>query len=146
MIDHKHDTSYPNQTTMSREIKFRVWIKEWAEDRGEMFNYCFPVGDWDTWMISFDDGKTYDGNFIVGEDIEIMQYTGLKDKNGVEIYEGDILGDTVRQVVEWEEPNSCTCCDQCTGWNVDIHSLTNLEVIGNIYENPELLPQPDDHE
>jgi uncharacterized phage protein (TIGR01671 family) len=74
----------------------------------------------------------------------LMQYTGLTDKNGVEIYEGDIVrhwsygyndggmgNKQVLSVVEWDEFGACfeNCIDRRNG----------VEVVGNIYENPELL-------
>lgn len=100
-----------------REIKFRAW------DLLENKMYYFD----------FDDLLT--GNAPVNStclDYELMQYTGLKDKNGKEIYEGDIikadgvLYDTVAFVLK----------DMMQGnWK----NLENKEVIGNIYENPELV-------
>lgn len=80
------------------------------------------------------------------EHIKIMQYTGLKDKNGVEIYEGDIvefIGHKNR-VIEWTPEKN-----HYSGWYAtgDIRPLplysgqepNTIEVIGNIYENPELI-------
>ena len=63
--------------------------------------------------------------------IPIMQFTGLKDKNGKEIYEGDIMKnyDYHFFVVEWNKKNARW--DNCFG----------REVIGNIYENPELIKE-----
>ena len=102
----------------------------------------------------FDDSINYRfDHFCTGadEDVEFMQSTGLTDKNGVEIYEGDIGRVT-------DEDESTDFCDGGIGtingldelfmWYIDgdvenglfdINSSYYIEVIGNIYENPELL-------
>jgi hypothetical protein len=72
-----------------------------------------------------------------GEQIVLMQYTGLKDKNGVEIYEGDILKAPYFQTAAVEYMESGFWCKQ--GKHNMLPNLTDAEVIGNIYENPELL-------
>lgn len=77
-----------------------------------------------------------------------MQYTGLKDKNGKDIYDGDILKDDhFIRVVKWG--HSCgSCCNVTVGFNaegdghtdyIDLNHCENIEIIGNIYENPDLL-------
>lgn len=75
----------------------------------------------------------------------VMQYTGLKDKNGVEIYEGDILD---FDEIEWRgkfEPEAVPSIDKLIGnWSMHGSSADISEwraVIGNIYQNPELLIQ-----
>jgi uncharacterized phage protein (TIGR01671 family) len=87
---------------------------------------------------------------LSSEDHEIMQYTGLKDKNGKEIYEGDVVSahgtlgvvTWVNELALWDldviingEHGSMTVYSQqnANGYNIQ------REVIGNIYENPELL-------
>jgi len=93
---------------MQREIKFRGWF----EDIGMQ-----PITDIET-------------------SCTLMQYTGLKDKNGLEIYEGDVLSyaDGVRRfVVEWQGNYP----DFNYGWNFGNRS--DFEVIGNVYEHPHLL-------
>ena len=83
---------------------------------------------------------------------EILQYTGLKDRNGVEIYEGDVIRadeDIINFHTQLIPENSyevrfwdgCWCLFSTDGMNIDLLNVgeAHSEVIGNIYENPELL-------
>lgn len=102
---------------MKREIKFRAW------DDGAMF--VQPIA-----------GNYAMSRFVgfLGDGAILMQYTGLKDKNGVEIYEGDILKGGIYKVyvVEWDYGN--------TTFGLNEYSVRKaFEVIGNIYENKDLL-------
>jgi uncharacterized phage protein (TIGR01671 family) len=126
---------------MDREFKFRAWDKE--------NKIMMPVCCWEMCAVgyistgSYNDrnGKEKTGGVI--QEYEIMQYTGLKDKNGKEIYEGDIVKidwqderySIVIGVVEWIKKESRIYfgagCTSEVSWS--------HETIGNIYENPELL-------
>ena len=118
-----------------REIKFRVWNKRLKE--------LLKVD-----KIKFDKKdkikSVHTGIGISGEvdEIELLQFTGLKDKNGKEIYEGDIIKHnelTGYCVIEWKK--LCWCLKHI-GWNsvgLRQYNSSEMKVIGNIHENPELL-------
>lgn len=124
---------------MSRKIKFRAWVNDHWTD---FIPVAKTLGIYNESVIDID-GYTYekDNPFIV------EQYTGLKDKNGKEIYEGDIVEEAQgrRNVVTFdtEDIGSCGCCVPefwGSGFRVSISSSPDrCEVIGNIHENPELL-------
>lgn len=86
--------------------------------------------------------------FVQGTDVtypieqcQLMQYTGLNDCNGVEIYEGDIICDNENHAVDSVSKSK----DDTWTWDGEVVADFNedsLEVIGNIHENPELLEPP----
>ena len=129
-----------------REIKFRAWERCEKE-----------MSEWTDLITAIDLGYLLDDP----EDFEIMQYTGLKDNSGVEIYEGDIVRyktelkspfdgrtklkvDSIHTVVFLEGAFMTQHINGNSGFHelrykADSSDGSNLEIIGNIYENPELL-------
>ena len=136
---------------MQRTIKFRAWIKEnYYDDKPYMLhqvNAVEPNGDIQINSVLHETKGLYDCHSA--NEIELMQYTGLKDKNGVEIYEGDIIGldGFWSYYIDFHDGAFRKIpCNQAQKlnwpWNplekvtIEVHGW---EVVGNIYENPELL-------
>ncbi|MCC2381231.1 MULTISPECIES: YopX family protein [Bacillus] len=124
-----------------RKIKFRVWDGKLMHNVSELHFCMGPKLDGNGLKFY---GPGVGQGWIDGENVHLMQYTGLKDKNGKEIYEGDILkvttvrGDT-RWQMEVDFENGCFALKEGPElWKLK-YDYPNHEVIGNTYENPELL-------
>lgn len=116
---------------MQRMIKFRIW----NEEVNKMI-----------FKSPFKSGENYDSYYSLNDNKNIMQFTGLKDKNGVEIYEGDILNCVHchdENVDYWKDGKAITVVEwiEKDAFYQRPYDLNNWEVISNIYENPELLQQ-----
>jgi uncharacterized phage protein (TIGR01671 family) len=154
---------------MNREIRFRAW-----DESNKVMHFDFQFiksgNDGNDWIIFTSDNQTLswdkiknDGtihpfnNPYFQQQLHISQFTGLKDKNGKEIYESDILkiswsewstrgylqsSDMTNEyeeivTVKYKAPNFCFFLKN--GKQTNLRNSATVEVIGNIYENPNLL-------
>lgn len=127
---------------MSREIKFRAWLKE----EKKMVN-VETIDFTDKSMQHLEKNEIIDAYLLRTtflEDIELMENTGVKDKNGKEIYEGDIIickyGPEITMEVKWVDEGFRTL-GKYNGENYVGYVKNSAEVIGNIYENHKLLEE-----
>ena len=136
---------------MKREIKFRAWDKEgkkmWTVKSLD-FNLTSEFWHFTGYRVTSPKGDSIDIDLYWSDNFELMQFTGLKDKNGKEIYHNDIIEELniftkekKRGIVKWFE-------HECR-WGLDLGNdevttfyfkkPNSYEVIGNIYENKELV-------
>lgn len=132
---------------MKRKIKFRMW--NYINSNPEKSNMLY-----DTWQvmeclrqqIQFDEGHILGYDYL-STGRRFMQFTNLYDRKGNEIYEGDILQDCFNEtyVVKWNNGTwaDSTHVEDNAGTVQDLFNYRARlkKVIGNIYENPELLKQ-----
>jgi uncharacterized phage protein (TIGR01671 family) len=142
---------------MNREIKFRAWDREnncWYKPLHEAYRgHLFEL------LVGFNgDLCAHTMNGMVHESMwpnkfNLMQYTGFKDENHKDVYEGDILETyitapwdsevpiLVRGVVTFDDPYMGSVCfkSQSSDATDYLREIEEYRIIGNIYENPELL-------
>ena len=117
-----------------REIKFRAW---------DMGRQCWFLDGFSVCESGEEIFDTDEQAYLRGEKVELQQFTGHHDKNSKEIYEGDILSTVVAGinepfVVSWDRKGARFKCDN-GGFVIDAEVWSEREVIGNVYETPDLL-------
>lgn len=121
-----------------REIKFRAW--DLCEKKMLSPNQYWLEFYYDNPPIMFDN-ISENGQLPPRRTIELMQYIGLKDKNGKEVFESDIIKwpAGLIEVVEWQQFYGGNFIGP--GWQpfCEMEFPSDFEVIGNFYETPELL-------
>lgn len=126
---------------MNREIKFRAWDNEnkyMVTSKQGVFTALRNSMN----IVRQDDGYYNDGDLLKPnkEKYTLMQFTGMFDKNGKEIYEGDIVKDLEEKIIgKIEYIENMSGYFLVYGKSECISSICEVEVIGNEYDNPELL-------
>lgn len=134
-----------------RNLKFKAWVKTEKRmiETDNLLDIDYENGVVMTQQVYFENGLPVDrdlDNFVF-EEIELMQSTGLFDKKGVEIFEGDILADLsesgdelVYLYVIYKDGKFMAVENEEHGYSADLIDCTTYHsVVGNIYENAKLL-------
>ena len=137
-----------------REIEFRAWDKE----SKTMVYGPTPIQSWLGPQMTFD-GRIYESvpTGIPGmggykyRDVILMQWTGLLDKDGEKIFDGDILGGIygngtveycdVCKSFQYHAMGTCFACEGEVHWGELVADDGKLEVVGNIYEHPDRMEE-----
>jgi len=134
-----------------RPIKFRAWDKE-----KEAMIYILEeihfghLGEGKTISTWIKTPTGYSRQLVFGENAELMQFTGLHDKNGRDVFEGDVLkidggGEIIPVVVSYKDASFGITWPEGNFAELKYYfdmPFCDVEVHGNIYENPELLAHP----
>lgn len=120
---------------MKREIKFRAYVR----DEGRLLNV--NLIDFDNEYVRVWDEYGEDEEEWLFKDCELMQYTGLKDMNGRDIYEGDVVEFEVSLIrtkaeVKYSRNQFIVSMNSVMPRSLDLYLV---KIIGNKFENPELL-------
>ena len=126
-----------------KELKIKAWLKKekkMVSIIGIDFNYEY--------IRYSDDGNLFKDDYKIAEfkDIELLQFTGAKDKAGQEVYEADVIKfndgiDDIYGLISYDDEDAVYCVSY---ENVTEHLLNmagNFEIVGNIFENPNLHEQ-----
>lgn len=119
---------------MNRELKFRAFDK-----KDNLMSRPFGLGYRN--IVTEDEYYICDDSDLSAEEIETIEYTGLKDKNGVEIYEGYVMKTCYgNMLVKYDEDKGCWKLEnkEYRLWSFNF-KFNKFEIIGNVFENPELL-------
>ena len=131
-----------------KELKFRIWIKDekrYYDESDEESYMIVPNGNVTYTSEAYEeDGVWFNDTTRATNDVIVEQYTGLKDKNGKEIYEGDVVNiQGIKYYVDFEYGGFWFNNDN-RKWKANrpfthFQEINDTEVIGNIHENADLL-------
>ena len=126
-----------------KEFKMKAWLKK--ENKmvsiiGIDLNYQY--------IRYSDDGNLFKDDYKIAEfkDIELLQFTGAKDKAGQEVYEADVIKfndgiDDIYGLISYDDEDAVYCVSYENVTEYLLNMAGNFEIVGNIFENPNLHEQ-----